>query len=88
MATVNLITKQALTLIPHRLLKDILKGCVILNSSPVLWLEEAVAYSKQFDLPDLTEDMQAFIQNPMKNFSCTCIPTVFLFSSLPNNSRS
>jgi pimeloyl-ACP methyl ester carboxylesterase len=45
-------------------LEDVLKGCVILNSSPKLWLAEAVAYSKQFDLPDLTEDMQVFIQNP------------------------
>lgn len=41
-------------------LEGILQGCVILNSAPVLWLEEAVAYSKQFDLPDLTEDMQIF----------------------------
>ncbi len=41
-----------------------LRGLVILNSTPVLWLEEAAAYSKQFNLPDLTNDMQAFIQNP------------------------
>lgn len=45
-------------------LENYLKGCIILNSSPALWLEEAVTYSKQFDLPDLTNDMQTFIQNP------------------------
>ena len=45
-------------------LEGVLKGCVILNSAPVLWLEEAASYAKQFDLPDLTNDMQAFIQDP------------------------
>ncbi|MBP7074142.1 MAG: alpha/beta hydrolase [Rhabdochlamydiaceae bacterium] len=45
-------------------LETILAGCIILNSAPVLWQEEAVAYSKQFDLPDLTSDMHAFIQTP------------------------
>lgn len=45
-------------------LEKSLKGCVILNSSPALWLEEAVAYAKQFQLPDLTSDMTAFTQNP------------------------
>ena len=34
-------------------LEHSLKGFVILNSAPSLWLEEAVAYSKQFALPDL-----------------------------------
>lgn len=62
-------------------LEDTLKGCVILNSSPALWLEEAVAYSKQFDLPDLTEDMQAFIQNPnQETFDAAlsaCMPYYF-----------
>lgn len=46
-----------------------------------MWLEEAVAYSKQFDLPDLTEDMQAFILNPnQKTFNAAlsaCMPYYF-----------
>lgn len=62
-------------------LEDILKGCVILNSAPTLWLEEAVIYSKQFDLPDLTQDMQAFIQNPsQETFNSAlqaCMPYYF-----------
>lgn len=61
--------------------EELLKGCVILNSSPKLWLEEAVAYSKQFDLPDLTEDMHAFVQNPsQKTFNTAlhaCMPYYF-----------
>lgn len=61
--------------------EGVLKGCVILNSSPKLWLDEAVAYSKQFDLPDLTEDMQAFVQNPnQQTFNAAlnaCMPYYF-----------
>lgn len=62
-------------------LETSLAGCVILNSAPVLWLEEAVAYSKQFDLPDLTNDMQAFIQTPnQETFDAAlnaCMPYYF-----------
>jgi pimeloyl-ACP methyl ester carboxylesterase len=62
-------------------LENILKGCVILNSAPKLWLEEAVAYSKQFDLPNITEDMQDFIQNPTQESFNTalnaCMPYYF-----------
>lgn len=62
-------------------LEEILKGCVILNSSPRLWQEEAVAYSKQFDLPDLTQDMLTFVQNPnQQTFDAAlnaCIPYYF-----------
>lgn len=45
-------------------LEDKLKGFIILNSSPSLWLEEAVEYSRQFDLPDLSEEMADFTQHP------------------------
>lgn len=62
-------------------LEGILQGCVIFNSAPVLWLEEAVAYSKQFDLPDLSKDMQAFILNPcQETFDAAlnaCMPYYF-----------
>lgn len=62
-------------------LEGVLKGCVILNSSPVLWQEEAVAYSKQFNLPDLSNDMQAFVANPsQETFNAAlnaCIPYYF-----------
>lgn len=72
-------------------LEDVLKGCVVLNSSPTLWLEEAVAYSKQFNLPDLTDDMQAFIQTPnQKTFDAAlnaCMPYYFPKESLEMGSR-
>ncbi len=45
-------------------LENKLKGLVILNSAPTLWMEEAAAYGKQFDLPDLTAEMQAFVEQP------------------------
>jgi len=45
-------------------LENILKGYVILNSAPSLWLEEAVAYSQRFKLPDLSSEMQDFTLNP------------------------
>ncbi len=62
-------------------LETILAGCIILNSAPVLWQEEAVAYSKQFDLPDLTNDMHAFVQKPnQETFDAAlnaCMPYYF-----------
>lgn len=62
-------------------LETYLAGCVILNSAPKLWLEEAVAYSKQFHLPDLTDDMQSFIQTPNQDTFNTalnaCMPYYF-----------
>ena len=45
-------------------LENSLKGFIILNSAPSLWLEEAVAYSKQFTLPDLSKEMQDFTERP------------------------
>ncbi|MBS0604158.1 MAG: alpha/beta hydrolase [Verrucomicrobia bacterium] len=45
-------------------LEERLKGFVILNSSPTLWLHEAMEYSRQFDLPDLSREMQEFTLNP------------------------
>ncbi len=62
-------------------LENYLKGFVILNSAPTLWLEEAVAYSKQFDLPDLSKEMQEFALNPnqetFKTALDACMPYYF-----------
>ncbi len=41
-----------------------LKGFILLNSTPSLWMEAAAEYAKQFDVPDLTKEMQAFTQKP------------------------
>ena len=66
--------------------EEILKGCIILNSTPTLWLEEAAAYSKQFDLPDLTDDMQKFVLTPnQETFNAAlnaCMPYYFPKESL------
>ena len=45
-------------------LEDLLLGCVIMNTTPGLWLEEAARLAKENNLPDLTEDMAAFNANP------------------------
>lgn len=67
-------------------LENYLKGLVILNSAPSLWMEEAVAYSKQFDLPDLSKEMQAFTLNPnQETFNVAldaCMPYYFSKESL------
>lgn len=67
-------------------LESYLKGFVILNSTPSLWLEEAVAYSKQFDLPDLSKEMQEFTVNPNPGTFRTaldaCMPYYFPESTL------
>lgn len=63
-----------------------LRGLIILNSAPSLWLEEAVAYSKQFHLPDLTAEMQTFTQNPtQETFKVAldaCMPYYFPHNTL------
>lgn len=67
-------------------LENHLKGFVILNSAPKLWLQEAVSYSKQFDLPDHTAAVQEFTLHPsQKTFELTldaCMPYYFPKSSL------
>lgn len=67
-------------------LENILKGCVILNSAPTLYLEEAVAYSKQFDLPDLSKEMHEFTINPNQDTFLkaldACMPYYFPKHSL------
>jgi len=67
-------------------LEQCLKGFIILNAAPSLWLEEAVAYSRQFKLPDLTHEMQAFTQNPneitFKLALDACMPYYFPSSTL------
>jgi len=63
-----------------------LKGFVILNSAPCLWMGEAVQYSQQFDLPDLSPEMQAFTLNPnQETFNVAlnaCLPYYFPKESL------
>lgn len=67
-------------------LENYLKGFVIMNSAPTLWLEEAVRYSKKFNLPDLTNEMQEFTKNPnAKTFQVAldaCMPYYFPESTL------
>lgn len=45
-------------------LEDVLKGYVILNSAPTLWLEAAAKFAFEHQLPNLMPQMQAFTLNP------------------------
>ncbi|MBX7067280.1 MAG: alpha/beta hydrolase [Parachlamydiales bacterium] len=62
-------------------MEEFLKGFVILNSAPSLWLEAAFHYSRQFELPDLTKEMQEFTANPsQETFDAAlaaCMPYYF-----------
>ena len=67
-------------------LEHILSGLVILNSSPSLWLEEAVKKAAELNLPDLSLEMQLFTENPnqttFKQALEACIPYYFTQESL------
>lgn len=67
-------------------LEECLKGFVILNSAPTLWHEEALAYSKQFNLPDFSEAMQVFVTTPsQETFAAAldaCMPYYFPAATL------
>lgn len=58
-----------------------LKGFVILNASPSLWHEEALLFAQKFQLPDLTKEMRAFVENPnnatFKDAIDACMPYYF-----------
>ena len=62
-------------------LENELKGFVILNSAPCLPMEEAVAYAKNYDVPDLTKEMEAFVLNPnndtFRDALNACLPYYF-----------
>lgn len=67
-------------------LEEHLKGLVILNSAPSLWLEEAVFYARKYHLPDLSKEIQDFNLNPneatFKIALNACMPYYFPPSSL------
>lgn len=67
-------------------LEKIISGLVVLNSSPRLWLEEAVKKAKDLNLPDLSLEMQIFTENPtQETFNqalAACIPYYFPKESL------
>jgi pimeloyl-ACP methyl ester carboxylesterase len=67
-------------------LEQHLEGFVILDSAPSLWLQEAVNYSQQFQLPDLSQEMEAFTLNPnQETFQVAldaCVPYYFPSSTL------
>ncbi|WP_298622031.1 alpha/beta hydrolase [uncultured Legionella sp.] len=67
-------------------LETILKGFVILNSSPTLWHEEASRVAKEKGKPSLVEELQEFVenQNPetFKRALMACAPYYFPNQSL------
>jgi len=62
-------------------LETLLKGLVILNSAPSLWLEEVEKLAQENNLPALTEPMNAFEANPnqstFKQALLACLPYYF-----------
>lgn len=58
-------------------LESILTGLVLLNSAPSLWLEEAVSYAKNFDLPDLSKEMKEFSQEPNQSSFTAALDACF-----------
>lgn len=62
-------------------LEKILKGFVILNSAPCLWLQEAAKLAGEKELPILLEPMSVFEKNPtqetFKNALIACAPYYF-----------
>lgn len=67
-------------------LEQSLKGFVILNSTPSLWLEEATRYAKERNIPILTDAMADFQQNPnqetFKKALIACAPYYFSRNNL------
>ncbi len=67
-------------------MEKLLKGLVILNSTPSLCQQEALDYAKNFELPDLTNEMGAFVQTPnQETFNAAlgaCMPYYFPKQSL------
>lgn len=66
--------------------EELLSGFIILNSSPTLWLEEAVKFASKHSLPDLSKEMQDFTLNPtqatFKVALDACMPYYFPKESL------
>ena len=62
-------------------MEQLLKGFIILNSAPSLWLEEAAKYGSKKNIPLLTEPMIAFEKNPnqvtFKAALLACAPYYF-----------
>lgn len=67
-------------------LEDILKGLVLLNSTPCLWVEEALKVAKQWNLPDFSAELQNFMTDPGQNtfekIIETCMPYYFPAQSI------
>ena len=69
-------------------LENLLKGFIILNSAPSLWLVEAVKCASEKNLPLLTEPMANFERNPnqetFKRALLACAPYYFPAHNLEN----
>lgn len=67
-------------------LEGVLKGLVCIGSTPTLWLEGAVNYAKQFQLPDLSKEMAEFTSSPnndtFRKALDACMPYYFPFFSI------
>lgn len=64
-------------------LENQVKGFVILHSLPHMPGEEELAYSKQFNLPDYSEDFQKFLENPNSETFQTALDACFPYYFSP-----
>lgn len=65
-------------------LEHLLKGFIILNSAPCLWLEDAVKYAEKFKLPDIRPEMKAFTTDPSQETFNTALSACTLYYFHPN----
>lgn len=72
-------------------LETILKGFVILNSSPTLWHEEAARVAKKKEKPSLEKELQEFVENQnsktFKRALMACAPYYFPDQSLEKGKK-
>jgi pimeloyl-ACP methyl ester carboxylesterase len=72
-------------------LEQLLKGLILLNSAPSLWLEEAAKCAKENNIPLLAEPLAEFEKNPnletFKTALLACAPYYFPESSLEMGKR-
>lgn len=72
-------------------LEHLLRGFVVLNSVPSLWLEEAKKTAKQHNIPDFTKEREAFEKHPsevtFRSLMKVCIPYYFSAETLEHGRK-
>lgn len=71
--------------------ETILKGLVLLSTTPTMWQEEAARRAQELELPDLSKEMGAFIADPTQatfdNAINACMPYYFTKDSFTEGAK-